>query len=195
MTFDVQWGGLYRVISGGQTGADQGGLIAAWKANVDVGGQAPAHYKTSIGYNPMLQVLGLTAAGDFASRTAANVKNSEGTVIIGVDLGSTGSRCTRTACRKFDKPVLDLSITSIVSRSQVGPEAGTDRVMDLILDASTKLKEFVVQNRIGTLNIAGNRELISAGQYGVLVITNVSNWIVSTTLEMLDLDGKLIRKS
>jgi len=41
--------GLEMVISGGQTGADRGGLIAAKELGIPTGGTAPLGYKTEAG--------------------------------------------------------------------------------------------------------------------------------------------------
>lgn len=195
MTLSIEWGGLHTVISGGQTGADQGGLMAAWKMDVRTGGLAPAHFKTSNGYNPLLELIGLTAGGDYASRTKVNVKESDGTVIIAYDLKSTGSLLTAKTCQYEKKPVLLIEVTKIIKLAQLGPEVGVEAVMTEIVAAGTTLKNFIVQNHLQVLNVAGNRELPPSGErYGHLVMTNTSEWVVSVALEMLGLDGKLIRK-
>ena len=40
---------IFKIISGGQTGADKGGLIAAKKANIKTGGIAPKGFMTEAG--------------------------------------------------------------------------------------------------------------------------------------------------
>ena len=50
---------IKKVISGGQTGADQGGLMAAWERGIATGGAVPFEYRTNLGPNPILEALGL----------------------------------------------------------------------------------------------------------------------------------------
>ena len=193
MTLNIEWGGLHTVISGGQTGADQGGLLGAWRMGVKTGGQAAAQFKVEGGYNPILEVMGLAAGGDYAARTKANVRNADGTVIIAYDLRSPGTLLTAQTCRYAKKPLLMFEITKIVKLSLLGPHLGIDAVMTEIVQAATELKNFIVSHQIQVLNVAGNRELKAEPGHGVLVVTNIAEWIVSLALEFLEHDGKLIR--
>jgi hypothetical protein len=196
MTFDIQWGGLHTVISGGQTGADQGGLEAARKAGVKTGGQAAALYKTSIGHNPLLQAYGLTAKGSYDERTKANVYAADGTVIIAHDMHSPGTVLTRRVHQNSDTKLLELDIAEIIRLARIGPMNGTEAVIDLIVQNAASLAHFVSKNQIQVLNVAGNRELKPDGQqYGVMAIHMATEWIVGTALELLALDGKLIKAS
>lgn len=191
----MNYSGLHTIISGGQTGADQGGLLAAWRMGVKTGGQAPACYKIQGGHNPLLEILGLTAAGDFASRTRVNIKASDGTVIIANNLNSPGTVLTRTCAKQLEKPLLQLDISSLVELSLLGPQNGTDPVLDEIMQHGQVLKDFIVHHGIGTLNVAGNRELQHTGTpYGTLVITSISDWIVGLALDLLEIDDLLVFK-
>lgn len=194
MTLEIQFGGLHTVISGGQTGADQGGLLAAWRANVRTGGTAPASFRTQDGFNPVLEVLGLTASGDFASRTKANIQNSDGTAVIAYNMASRGTVLTITNCVQAQKPYVLLPIGRIVELSYNSPEESTEDVLQEVVRLGTELAEFVQKQHIGTLNVAGNREMRSSGvPQGTMVVTSAADWIVGIALELLDLDGKLIR--
>jgi hypothetical protein len=195
MTLQMNYSGLHTLISGGQTGADQGGLLAAWRMGVKTGGQAPACYKIQGGHNPLLEILGLTAAGDFASRTRVNIKSSDGTVIIANDLNSPGMVLTRSSAKLFEKPFLQLEISNLVRLSLLGPRNGTDQVLDEIMQLGHVLKDFIILHRIGTLNVAGNRELQHTGTpYGTLVITSIADWVVGLALDLLEIDDLLIFK-
>lgn len=197
MTFDIQWGGLGKIISGGQTGADQGGLLAAYKHDVKTGGTAPECYLTSIGYNPLLQILGLDAKGDYASRTRANILNSDGTVIIAHDLRSAGSILTRRRCIAEGKPCLEIDISMLVRTAQAGksPE-NEERALHSILGHGEALHRFILEKQLQVLNVAGNREIPSDGTtHGTLIVTSAAEWIVSVALDLLDMDGKLIRSA
>jgi hypothetical protein len=192
----MAWGGLYKIISGGQTGADQGGLLAAWRAGVETGGKAAALYKTTAGNNPLLEVLGLTAGGDYNSRTKDNVLDSDGTVIIAHNLQSPGSVLARGVCRSNQKPLLELDVSEIVELARGNPQQHADAVMDQILVHATALHDFIVKHQLQVLNVAGNREIKSDGSaVGTMVMTSIADWIVGLTCELLDLNGgKLIRR-
>lgn len=196
MTIEMVWGGLHKVISGGQTGADQGGLLGAWRSGVETGGTAPLCFKTQIGYNPLLEVFGLTCAGDYKSRTIQNVRDSDGTVIIAHDLNSHGTVLTRRACSAEKKPLLQLDVSDIVQLAVGRPETDSAAVMNEITQHAQALCDFVLKHQIQILNVAGNREIASNGQpIGTLVMTSIADWTVSLACELLDLsDSKLIRK-
>lgn len=196
MKFELEWGGLHTVISGGQTGADQGGLLAGWRANVKTGGQAPALYKTQDGYNPMLEVLGLTHGGDYAARTKVNIGTADATVIVAYDMKSPGTVLTRNLVRQAGKPLLELDIFDLIELARVGPANGTEPALQQIIKHGRALYDFVTKHQIQVLNVAGNREMKGDGsQYGTMVITSATDWIVGLALDLLELDGKLITKS
>ena len=65
---------LLKIISGGQTGADTGGLIAAQKAGIRTGGCAPKGFITEDGSNPELgSVYGLYESNSDQYPTAGNI--------------------------------------------------------------------------------------------------------------------------
>ena len=154
---------IVKIISGGQTGADLGGLRAAKILGIKTGGLAPKGYKTESGSNPELfTVYGLTAAGtdDYAYRTAANVRGSHATVIFATNVKSPGTRLTIKTCEAGGKPFI-----------LINPFAA---------DASTLLTNFLTDayNRFGRnliLNVAGNRESKSPG-----IETRVEEIVVGT---------------
>ena len=63
------------ISSGGQIGIDRIALEEAREAGFKTGGQAPGNYWTLNGKDPTLKEFGLTAKGDYKTRTKANVKN------------------------------------------------------------------------------------------------------------------------
>ena len=85
-----------KVISGGQTGADQAGLIVAQRFGIPTGGWMPRGWKTATGANPQLaEAFGLREhTGDYADRTAANVRDSDGTIRFAGSFRIFGERCT-----------------------------------------------------------------------------------------------------
>ena len=148
---------MLKVISGGQTGADIAGLIAAKKCGLVTGGTAPKKFMTENGSNPDLEkVYGLVANGNYKSRTIKNVCDSDGTVAFIVHNGPGGTSKTIGYCKHgkwvdyFDsdddgfRPVLVIGAREMESES--------------IEKTSMKIKKWLKSNQIKTLNIAGHRQ-------------------------------------
>jgi Circularly permutated YpsA SLOG family len=76
---------LEKVISGGQTGADQAGLRATQAAGIPTGGCAPKGWQTEYGPAPWLAEYGLTERlkASYPARTGANARESDGTIWFG----------------------------------------------------------------------------------------------------------------
>lgn len=136
---------IVKIISGGQTGADQGGLLAARDLNIPTGGVAPRHYRTENGFDPWLADYGLVEGQSprYDVRTAANIRAADVTIIFGKS--STGSRLTSKLCITLSKPYIWVRIYDL--------DTAVDKVYTFLSDYSIPL----------ILNIAGNRESISPG--------------------------------
>lgn len=133
---------LERVISGGQTGADQGGLEAAARLGIPTGGYMPKGHRTEEGPRPDLGTrFGLTEAATAAypDRTERNVLLADGTVVFAAG-ASPGSRLTVRLCRRHGKPCLELP---------ADVPAG---------EAAARLGSWLAENGIAVLNVAGSRE-------------------------------------
>lgn len=124
---------LLKVISGGQIGVDYIGLMAARKVGISTGGTAAKNWVTEAGPAPWLANFGLVEAKapGYPIRTKMNVRNSDGTVLFG-DMESVGSYLTITECKDKKKPYI------------------CNPTVDQLI-------EFVRNNKIFTLNVAGNR--------------------------------------
>jgi Circularly permutated YpsA SLOG family len=196
MKFDLHWGGLHKVISGGQTGADQGGLMAAWRHGVETGGQAPAGYRVQNGYNPILEVLGLSQASDYAGRTRSNIANADGTVLLSHNMTSPGSMLTRNEAKAQGKPFLSLDILELVQLAIAGQTPENEEAMlNGVASRAKQLCEFILKHSISVLNVAGNREIKSDGkQHGTNIVTQITEWIIGMTIEVLETGGKVIYK-
>lgn len=132
---------IKRLISGMQTGADQGGLIAAKKAGIPTGGWATKGWRTEDGPNPELgNMYGLVEheSPDYAKRTAANVHDSNGTIRFAYAFGTAGERCTLKNIRWYNKPYFDVKVLEPPPPEEVA--------------------QWIVANNIEVLNVAGNRE-------------------------------------
>lgn len=133
-----------RVISGGQTGADQGGLLGARDAGYITGGYAPFGYRTENGPMPQLRSFGLIELkrSSYSYRTRKNIKVSDVTILFG-SAGSIGSNLTRNIAHAIGKPLLHIRSPDIKS---LGPALVFLRTYDPSI-----------------INIAGNRESVTPG--------------------------------
>ena len=136
---------IKKIVSGGQTGADRGGLEAAKNAGIQTGGYCPYGYLTENGYDLSLLEFGLkqTKSRGYIERTILNIKYSDGTVIFSKVNSSEkiehdGSLLTLRTCKKLRKPVI------------LNPTA-------------KEFTEWIKENKISVLNIAGNRESVNPG--------------------------------
>jgi hypothetical protein len=131
---------LRKIISGGQTGADQGGLEAADALDLETGGTMPKGFQTEDGPNPKLaQQYGLTEGPNgYRARTKKNVLDADATLLFG-RMSSAGSKLTLHLCRQFDIPFF------------VNPPH--DQIVSW-------LKAF---DEVDILNVAGNRESRNPG--------------------------------
>ncbi len=128
------------IISGGQTGADWGGLLAAADIGIATGGLAPKGYLTELGSNLELVKFGLVESDsvDYEVRTVHNVLTADATVIFADSIESDGTKLTIASCIKYQKPYL------------INPDALT-------------LHDWLLERQVKVLNVAGNRESIAEG--------------------------------
>lgn len=137
---------LEKVISGGQTGADRGGLIAARQAGIPTGGWMPKGFLAEDGEHPTFATeYGIRehTSPHYPARTALNVKESEGTVRFAIDWESPGELLTLDLCRRYRRPHLDVT-------------PGGERT-------PADVAAWVVANDVRVLNVAGNRERTCPG--------------------------------
>jgi hypothetical protein len=136
-------------LSGGQSGADRGGLEAAKLAGVPTGGMAPKGYETEAGPDPSLKDFGLKESdvSFYPTRTRQNVHDCDLCLWFG-DPNSRGGQLTRRLCREMDKP-----FHAIDDRTQ-SPDYTAG-----IITAHAKA------NSAGVVKVlvAGNRESINKG--------------------------------
>lgn len=139
------------IISGAQTGADQGGLYAGRHLKIGTGGYAPKGYRTESGsQRSLLESFGVMEHDsiDYRDRTSDNVRLSDGTVIFG--RRSPGSNATEEFCRVQKKPCLWMPDWTCTPKNKL------------------MFRSWLRAHKITILNVAGNRESKSAGiQEGV----------------------------
>ncbi len=134
------------IISGGQTGADIGGLVGAKRVGIKTGGCSPRGFRTEKGsQETVLKEFGLVShsSPNYKPRTVDNVRNSDATLICATDESSVGTRLTMILCKDANKPYL-----------LVDPE---------LIGSLDKVIAFIEQEKPTILNIAGNRESKSPG--------------------------------
>lgn len=134
---------LAKVISGGQTGADLGALIAAKELGIKTGGWMPKGFINHTGKHPeYAELYGLKehpTSKRYQPRTALNVKESDGTIRIAANFNSAGEILTMNMIDQYKKPHLDVNpLVDDVPPSDVA--------------------NWIKRNGIKVLNVAGNSE-------------------------------------
>ena len=140
---------IKKIISGGQTGADRGGLEAAKILGIKTGGWCPKNYKTENGPDFSLIDFGLqcTTSSNYNIRTSLNIQISDATIIFG-NLKEGGSKLTLDLCQNtWKKIVLPVELLKY-------------RNIHILRDHITSeyIKNWLESNNIEILNVAGNRE-------------------------------------
>jgi len=130
-----------KIISGGQTGVDRAALDVALKHGIESGGWCPPGRVDEVGRIPERYALKELGHGGFTERTLQNVKDSNGTVVIYPGKLSGGSEQTVRFCVEQQRPheLIDTSSVSIEKAAQL-------------------IANFVRENKIHTLNVAGPRQ-------------------------------------
>lgn len=135
-----------KIISGGQTGADRGGLDAAIELGIEHGGWCPWARKAEDGVIPSHYNLIETRSTGYAERTRLNVIDSHVTLIfIKGDKPTGGSTLTASYCKMWMVPHLVINV--------FGP-------FQLNLDG---LVGFIQKYKPSVINVAGNRESKAPG--------------------------------
>lgn len=99
---------LERMVSGGQTGADQAALDVAVELGIPHGGWIPKGRKTEAGPLPLKYRLKEMPTDSYQKRTEQNVIDSDGTLIISHGDLMEGSEHTRRMAAKHGKPWLHI---------------------------------------------------------------------------------------
>lgn len=135
-----------KIISGGQSGVDRAALDFAIRHDIPHGGFCPKGRRAEDGVLPARYKLTETESSIYAQRTAMNVQDADGVLII-VDKGRWGEGCkfTRESCLKFSKKYLVIDVSKARGWKS--------------------FQEWWVTCDIMVLNIAGNRESSSQGIY------------------------------
>ncbi|MEX2288399.1 MAG: putative molybdenum carrier protein [Planctomycetaceae bacterium] len=127
-----------RIVSGGQTGVDRAALDVALERGIACGGWCPRGRLAADGPIDSRYLLVETPAQDYSQRTAWNVRDSDGTLILTLGKPTGGTALTKTLADEAGKPCLVVDL---------GENAGADAAVEWIANESVR-----------TLNVAGPRE-------------------------------------
>lgn len=99
------------VISGAQTGADQGGLDAALDLGIAIGGWVPANRKSEAGCIPE-KYTGLvsTLEEDYVARTLRNIRTAPTTIVFRGARYGTGTKLTIEKAREYGRRLIDVNL-------------------------------------------------------------------------------------
>jgi len=137
-----------KIISGGQTGVDRAALDVALKHRIKCGGWCPEGRLDEEGKIPDRYPMTELKKGGPDERTARNVYDSDGTIVIYFHELSGGTAYTVGCCIEQRRP------HRLIDAAKYSPE-----------DAATLMVAFVVDHDIDILNIAGPRASEWLGGY------------------------------
>lgn len=160
-----------KIISGGQTGIDRLGLEIGKELGLETGGTTTPGYYTENGPDTSLQEFGVTEIAPelqagrkgkefYLPRTEQNVINSDGTVYFSTDEDSAGRIATQRFAKAHNKPFL-------------------------LNPTSQELAQWLVDNNINTLNVAGNRGSKVSPEFDSQVRETIRNAFKSPTQQNL----------
>lgn len=147
-----------KIVSGGQTGADRGGLDAAIELNIPHGGFCPKGRKSEDGVIPEIYNLDETTSANYLVRTERNVGISDLTLIFIRGNLTGGSKKTQELCIKHSIPFIVINLNGDEDIHNKLSMVKTKIIHGL--DGSSSLKSF---DDLYILNIAGNRESKAPG--------------------------------
>jgi hypothetical protein len=148
---------ITRVVSGGQTGADRGGLDAAIQAGIPHGGWCPKGRKAEDGAIPVVYKLKETPSANYLQRTEWNVRDSDTTVIFTHGPLEGGSKKTAEFALKHGRSFLHVNLKEFSPLLHPADQADTEIVNGVVEWLSGLLP------RPEVLNVAGQRESKSPG--------------------------------
>jgi hypothetical protein len=145
---------IVKIISGGQTGADRGGLEAALYCGIPHGGWCPRGRKAEDGRIPDKYVLNEMRSADYLARTKANVVDSDATLVFTMRTPTGGSLRTIEFAHAGEKPWHNIDL-SLETRERAAKQIVTWLNGETAFDYD----EYVARPpRDCVLNIAGSRE-------------------------------------
>ncbi len=136
-----------KIISGGQTGVDRAALDFALSHEFPCGGYCPKNRLAEDGTIPEYYPLIETESTEYAVRTEMNVQMADGVLIIYDEAMDKGTYLTLKCAELYNKPYFLFDISKAENPLSV--------------------KEWLEDEEIAILNIAGLREGFSGGIYDI----------------------------
>lgn len=136
------------IISGGQTGADRAALDWAIARGIPHGGWCPKGRAAEDGVIAARYQLKETESTGYRQRTKLNVRDSDGTLIVNLGELDGGTLQTRRFAESMRRPIFVIA---------AGPGVEPDVVY--------RVRDWIAENSIATLNVAGPRESKRPGIY------------------------------
>jgi hypothetical protein len=131
---------ITKIISGGQTDADQAALDVAIEKGIPHGGWIPRGRLTESGMLPEKYQLKEMETASYPLRTEQNVIDSDGTLIVSHGELTGGSACTREMAEKHGKLWIHID-------ADVNP----------MKEAINLIWSWIDENQVEVLNVAGAR--------------------------------------
>ena len=141
---------ISKIVSGGQTGADRGGIDAAIRCHLPYGGWVPKGRRAEDGIVPATyEDFRETGSAAYPARTEANVVDSDATLVMACGLPKNGSMRTCSYAQKRAKPHIVVNLAS-----------DRKKAAELIVEwlSSIPLREII-------LNVTGSRESKVSGMH------------------------------
>ncbi len=129
-----------KIISGGQTGADRAALDIAVKLGITHGGWIPKGRLAEDGVLDEKYQLREMESSKYNRRTEQNVIDSNGTLIISHGPLTGGSEYTREMAIYHNRPWLHIDLNNTIA-----------------FQAAKKIRNWIAENEIKVLNVAGSR--------------------------------------
>lgn len=131
---------IEKIVSGGQTGADQAGLDVAIELGIPHGGWVPKGRKTEAGRLPDHYRVKEISSVSYPQRTLMNIIDSDGTLIVSHGKLSGGSALTKALAAKHRRPCLHINLDDLA-----------------LPDAAAAITNWLDAREIRVLNVAGSR--------------------------------------
>lgn len=137
----------WKIVSGGQTGADRAAFDTALSLGLEIGGWVPRGRRAEDGRIPD-RYTGLreTDSDEYAVRTEWNVRDTDSTLILGFGPLSGGTELTRELAARMGRPHLVLDL------ERADPD-----------EAAETIRAWLGERETPVLNVAGPRESEAPG--------------------------------
>jgi hypothetical protein len=138
-------GVIGKVVSGGQTGVDRAALDVALELGLPCGGWCPRGRRAEDGSLDARYPLVETPTDDYSQRTAWNVRDSDGTLVVTRGTPAGGTALTIEIAARLRRPCL-------MADFETSPEPQA-------------IRAWIERHEIRVLNVAGPRESGMPGIY------------------------------